>query len=217
MAEVAPSYGSYASAAGATVQVIGQIYAAMQAAKMGEYNEAVARANAQAQAYQQEINAAQQERLADIAQQDILISQEAAAFREARIRDQAAQLEGSLVARIGASGLVASGSPLYVLEENARQAEMAVLVSNYQARLEQRALREEVVQHNYAALLSNFAAGERLRVGGQQAEMARYDAGQTASAGILGATGSAIRGGSQFMYNYEQDRARASGTLPRYQ
>lgn len=214
MATTAPSYGTYASAAGSVMQVVGQIYSAMQAARMGEYNAAVAQANAQGQAYQFEIDALQQERLAAIAEQDILLSQEAAAFREAQLRQQAERIEGQATARYAASGVaVTTGSPLYVLDENARQAEMAVLVSNYTASLEQRALREEVTQHTYGATLARFGARERLRIGSDQAGLAQYEGQSAATAGYLGASGSLLQGASRFNYNYGRDQARTAGIV----
>lgn len=197
------------SGVGTGLQLIGQIYAAVQASAMGEYNAGVARANAQAQAYQLQTTALQQERLAQIAAYDLTLSAEAAAFREARLREQQARTEGQNEARIGASGVGFEGSPLAVLDENARQAEMQVLVSNYSASLEQRAIREEIRQYEYGALLARWGANERLRLGGEQATLIGYEAGSTVNANILGATGSAVTGYQRYVNassaNYQPD------------
>jgi hypothetical protein len=208
---VNPSMGTYANAAGSVVQAAGQIYSAIQAQALGRYNEAAAKANAQADAYRLEIEAAQQERLALIAEQEQALVAEAAAFREARMQEQFARLEGAARARIGASGVAFAGSPLYVMEESARQSQMALLVSQYETRLQQRALQEAKTQHLYAAELARYGMGERLRVGGQQATLAGFTAGNQASANLLGAAGSLAEGAGRFNYLYSRDQARASG------
>ena len=200
-----PSYGAYASAFGSVVQAAGQVYAAIQAQQLGTYNEAAARANAQAEAYKLQIDAAQQERLAVIAQQEMGLVEEAAAFREARMQEQFARLEGTARARIGASGVAFSGSPLYVLEESARQSQMALLVSQYETKLQQRALQEAVTQHKYGAELARYGVGERLRVGAQAATLAGFTAGSQASANLFGAAGSVAKGAAQYRYLQERD------------
>lgn len=208
---VSPSLGTYTSAAGSMVQAAGQIYSAIQAQALGQYSAAAAKANAQADAYRLEIEAAQQERLALIAEQEQALVAEAAAFREARMREQFARLEGTARARIGASGVAFTGSPLYVLEESARQQDMAVLVSQYETKLQQRALGEQRTQHLYAAELARYGMGERLRVGNMAAGLARYTAGSQAASNLLGASGSLLQGTARTAYSYERDKARAAG------
>lgn len=210
-ATIQPSMGTYASAAGTVVQTAGQVYSAIQAQALGQYNAAAAKATAQSQAYQLEIESSQQERLADIAIQEQGLVAEAAAFREARLQEQFARLEGTARARIGASGVAFAGSPLYVMEESARQQTMAVLVSQYETKLQQRALGEAITQHRYAAELARYGVSERLRVGGQQATLAGFTAGNQASANLLGASGGLLKGTAHYGYSYERDKARAAG------
>lgn len=210
-AAVSPSMGTYSSAAGSVVQTAGQIFSAIQAQALGQYNAAAAKATAQADAYRLEIDAAQQERLAVIAEQEAVLAAEAGAFREARMQEQFARVESAARARVGASGITQTGSPLYVLEESARQSEMAVLVSQYQTKLQQRALGETQTQHLYAAELARYGVSERLRVGGQQATLAGFTAGNQASANLLGASGGLLKGAAQFDYSYQRDKARAAG------
>lgn len=207
---IGSSYGTYANAFGSVVQAVGQIYSSIQAQQVGAFNEAAARANAQADAYRLEIEAAQQRRLALVAEQEQTIVAEAAAFQEARMREQFARLQGTSMARVGASGLAQSGSPLYVMEENMRQAELEVLTLRYNAQLQQRALREEGTQRIYAATLADYGIGERLRVGAQQGTIARYLGGTQASANLLGASGSFLQASGQAYYGTARSKARDS-------
>lgn len=215
MAEPTPTvvgYGTYAQALGSVAAVVGQLYSATQAAKLGEYNAAIAEQNAQTEAYRLQIDAQQQSRLAVIAQQEQEIVASAAAFKEARFREQFARLQGELVARVGASGIGFEGSPLYVMEENLRQAEMQVLVDRYSAQLQQRALGEEVIQRQYAAQLAQYGVSERLRIGEQQSGLARFAGQAQATSNLLAASGEAVKGSAQFYYGAQRDTAIKAGT-----
>lgn len=200
------SYGMVANLAGTGLQIYSQIVAARQAARIADHNAQVAEANAQAQANAAEIEAQQQLRLAELDRQDILLSEQAALYREARQREQGARILGASRAIIASSGLMLEGSPLAVLEETARQQEMDVLVGQYQARLQARAARESATMHEYAAEVARYGGGERLRVGRAQAGLLRAGGQEAETAGFLKAAGTAAQGAATAAYLYERGR-----------
>lgn len=187
------AFGTYAQTAssysGSFAQIAGGIMQALQAKSLGRYNARVAEYNAQAEAWALEIEAQQHERLAQLSEYDLLISAAAANYRDRQILTEARRLEGTARARIGASGLAFTGSPLAVLEANAREAEEARLVSRYQASLEQRAIREDITQREYAAALARYGMGERLRLGRQESALASWQADIAGRQGMITALG----------------------------
>lgn len=200
------TYGTVASLAGTGMQLFSQIQAARQAAKIAEHNARVAEANAQAQANAAEIEAQQQLRLAELDRQDILLSEQAALYRAARQREQGERILGSARAIIAASGLMLEGSPMAVLEETARQQEMDILASQYQARVQARAAGESATMREYAAEVARYGGRERLRVGRAQAGLVRAGGDDAERAGYLRAAGTAAQGLSQAAYLYERGR-----------
>lgn len=182
------------SAAGTGLQVAGQIYGAVEAQRLGKYNARVARANAQQDALSAINEAQQHERLAGMLDDEVAFIDSMRLFQQTQLDTALARQEGEVVARIGASGVGFGGSPLAVLEENARQGQMQKLVLDQQARLQTRAVTEEATQQRYAAALAQFGAGQRLRLGRQQAGMARIEGTQRMWSNVFGATGDAIQG-----------------------
>jgi hypothetical protein len=202
------SVGSWAQAAGSIASVFGQMYAAQQSRELGKYNAQVAKNNAQAEAQQLQLEAVQQRRLAAIAEQEQEIVASSAAWQEVRFREGFARLYGQSQAVAAASGIsLENSSPLFVMHENVRQAELQVLAQRYNTALQQRAIGEEIVQRRYAATLADFSAGERLRVGSQQAGLASYMGNLQASKGMFGASGEFLRGGTEFYSNVQRDKA----------
>jgi hypothetical protein len=185
------------TAAGTGLQVAGQIYGAVEASRIGRYNARVARANAQQEAFGAINEALQHERLASMLHDEEAFVESMRLFQQARLDESLDNIEGEAVARIGASGLAVRGSPLAVLEENARQGQIRRLVIDHQARLQTRALREEQVQQRYAAAQLRFGAGQRLRLGRQQGDFARLEGRNRAIGNIFGAVGDVATGASR--------------------
>lgn len=183
--------------AGSWVQSFGSAVAARTALALGKYNAKVAKANAERDRLAAENEAQQQERLAVALQDDLALSQQAAVWNTQQLEEAFLKQEGAARAVIGASGLAFEGSPLAVLEENARQGEIKKLVSNFQAKLQQRALGEQITQRRYAAELARFGGAERVRLGGQQAALARFASREQANTLIFQSIGQAGLGASQ--------------------
>lgn len=186
-----------AGGAGSWVQSFGSAVAARTALELGKYNAKVAKANAERDRLAAENEAQQQERLVVSLQDDIVLSQQSAAWNTQRLEDALLKQEGQARAVVGASGLAFEGSPLAVLEENARQGEIKKLVLNFQAKLQQRAIGEQITQRQYAAELARFGGAERVRLGGQQAALARFAAKEQANTLIFQSIGQAGLGASQ--------------------
>lgn len=208
----APS-GAQISAAGSGAEAVGAlvqgIVAHQRAQRIAAYNAEVAEANATAQAQAAELEALQATRQATMTRQDEQLAQEAQAWRAARQREEQGRLLGQTRAIIGASGLLMEGSPMAVYEETVRQYGLSTAAQQYQTRLQQRALEDQATQQDYAAQLSRYGAGERLRVGGQQAGLIRANADDSQIAAGLLKAGSAITTGAA-RYEAQQERLRAA-------
>lgn len=211
--------GAGISAAGSGAEAFAAIaqgiLAQKRAQKVAEYNAEVAVANATAQAQAAEIEAQQSTRQATITRQDEQLIQEAEAWREARQREEQGRLLGQTRAIIGASGLLMEGSPLAVYEETVRQYSLTTAAQHYQGRLQQRALEEQATQQDYAATLARAGAGERIRVGGQQAGLLRANVDDTqVTAGLLRAGAAVTKGIGTYAYQDERvKRAKAQSLL----
>lgn len=188
------------SAFGTGLQLIGTIYSAVQAQQMGRYNAQVAQANAQQEAFSLLNEAQQRERLAGMLDEEAAFIASMQAFQQAQLNDALMRQEGETVAQIGASGVGFRGSPIAVLEENARQGQIQALLLKQQAALQTRAVREEQTQQRYAAALARFGATERLRLGTQQAGMARYEGQQQMASSILQGAGALATGVGRYQH-----------------
>src|SRR5262245_38483058 len=207
--------GLYTSAAGSVADAFADIAQGVLAQKrakaIGQYNAEVAQANAVAQAYAAENEAQQALRNAQLVRQDIAQADQAQSYREDLEREQFARTLGQTRAIIASSGLMLSGSPLTVYEETARQQQQDILAQRYQTSLQTRALGEQAVQEEYRAELARYGAGERLRVGRQQAGLIRSGIDTTgAEAGVLRA-GAALTKGAAW-YDYQQARREQVAT-----
>lgn len=197
----------YSSALSTGLQMAGQIYSAIQARQLGRYNAQVAQVNAQQDAMALMNEAGQRERLASMLQDELAYIASVRQFEQQQLDASLSRQTGAMEAQIGASGLAMSGSPLAALEEQARQGQIQKLTNDLQAKLQLRAVGEERAQQLYQADLARFGAGDRLRIGGQQAGLLNYETRQRATANVLGAAGTAIEGAT--MYNYMRTRATA--------
>jgi hypothetical protein len=201
------NYGTYASGAGTVLSFVGQIMAANQAKKAADYNAKVAERNAQAAADAAEVQAQQHQRNAAIALQDIMLVKQAQEWQEEQQRLLQEHVAGQTRAIIGASGLLMRGSPLATYEMNLRQSEKQILVGRYKADLQERALRDQATMEGYAADVSRYGAGERLRIGKGQAALSEYEGSQRAAASRIGAFGSLISGGARTYATYAHEQA----------
>jgi hypothetical protein len=209
-----PEIGAAGSGLEAFAALAQGIVAAKRAKAIAGYNADVAEANAQAQAQAAELEALQLHRQALIAQQDMVLAQEAQTWREARGREQQERILGQTRAIVGASGLLMEGSPLAVYEETIRQAHLDVAAQRYQTQLQQRASGEQATQAEYGATLARWGAGERLRVGHAQAGLLRNEPDETqVGAGLLRAGAAVTKGAGTYLY--ETERQKANQTLIR--
>lgn len=200
------AYGGYASAAGGVLSAIQAYMQGAAARKVARYNAEVAEANALAQQQAAAVESLQQQRLAVIARQDQQIVREAQSYREARARERQADILGTAEAIVGASGLMLTGSPLAVYEETLQRTELDILAQRYQAALQERAFGDEATQREYAAEMSTYGGAERLRVGRQQAGLARAEGDQAYLAGITKAGASLLGTGTSLLANDERQR-----------
>jgi hypothetical protein len=199
---------------GALAQLAQGIAAKKRASAASEYNQKVVQANAQAQAQADAMTALQYERQAAVARQDMLLSQQAQAYREGRQQDVDARVLANTRAIVGASGLMMTGSPLAVEEETIRQQELDILAGRYTAQLQQRAAEDQAVQAEYAAKLARYGMGERLRIGRQQAGAIRAETDTSqVMAGLLRAGSTVTQGASK--YAESQASVPRSTRIPR--
>jgi hypothetical protein len=202
------AYSPYLTGASYGLEAFGQIAqgiaASRRAKRVSEYNARVIEEQSRAAAQAADIEALQYERQAQIAEQDALVLDQTSTYQQARLRDQHERVLAETRAIVAGSGLLLRGSPLRVYEETARQQERDVLALQYQTRLQQRALQMQGQEAQYAASLARYGAGERLRVGGQQAAATRgmREGGQVA-AGLLRGIGTAAQGVEAGLYQKE--------------
>jgi hypothetical protein len=187
-------------AVGVGSQIGGAISQAIEAQRIGRYNARLAQANAQAQAFNDQNEALQHERLVAMLQDELGVIDAATLWQQERMAEQARQVLGMQRAIVGASGLAPTGSPLAVEEAQLRQYAIQELAVNYQAALQKRAVREEQTQQTYAATLARFQAGERLRLGSQTSRMVQVEAAERTQAGIFEAAGRGIKGAQVLNY-----------------
>jgi len=151
---VLPFIAIAAAAAGTAVSAVGQIKAGSAARRAGEYNAQTAELNAQR-------------------------SLEDAAIREEQQRYQDRQFLGRVRALVGVSGVELSGSPLLVLAENARQAEMDALLirrgGTREAEAHAREAQSQRMQGRAAQTASRYGAAGTLLTGGYQVATATSD------------------------------------------
>lgn len=195
--------GSTMVAAGFGLEAFGQlaqgIVASKRARRIADYNAQVTGANAQAQAQAAEIEALQHTRQAAFAEQDQAVLQQAQVWRDQRAEERQAFLLGTSRAVIGASGLMASGSPLLVMEETVRQQALDTLAEHYSTALQVRASQVQAEEARYAAEVARYGAGERLRVGRAAAGLIHAEADTSGlGAGLLRATSTLARGAATY-------------------
>jgi hypothetical protein len=199
--------GAGLSGFGTILSFTSSIMAANQAKKAANYNAQVAERNAQAAADAAEIEAQQHQRNATNALNDIVLVKQAQAYQEEQQRDRQEYVAGQTRAIVAASGLLMRGSPLATYEMNLQQSEKQILAGRYKAELQERALRDQATMEGYAADVSRYGAGERLRIGKGQAALAGWEGTQRAAASRLGAFGSLISGGARTYATYEREQA----------
>ena len=205
--------GVAASGAGSMLSFVGSLLAARQAKKAAAYNAEVIRRNSEAAAQAMENEALQRQRNAAIALEDITLVRQSQAEQERSQRQQQEHVASTTRAIIGASGLMMRGSPIAVFEHNLRQSEREILAGRYRADLQERALRDQAVQEGYAADMTRYGAGERLRVGRASAGLARYGGSQQAAAGRTAAFGDLLSGGARTVALYERRQASKGPTV----
>src|SRR5262245_52755073 len=150
---------------GTGIQVVGAIFSAMQAQKVGAYNQQVAQSNAQQDAFAAINSAQQHERLASMLDDELAYSASVAAFNEKELARILGQQEAVTETRLAASGLALTGSPVAQMEEQARQGSVQQALLRMRSQLEQRAIREQQRQELYAATVARFGAAQRIRLG----------------------------------------------------
>lgn len=163
-AEAAAVAGTAASAAGTAVSVYAAAAQGQRAREADRYNAKVAQSQAAA-------------------------AQQSAAVQEAAIRERNQRVQASARAALGESGITTEGSPLLVLMDNARQAE-----------LEARLTRAE---------------GDRAAAGYQsQSRLLNYYGGQAASAGYLQAGTTLLTGAGSFLRGVKTPSSAPQGYNP---
>lgn len=190
------------TAAGVAVTAGSQVVSGIQQRQAARVNARALKAQAQAEAEAANLEALQQDRAAQQAEQEAQREAEYQEFRERREREQQRFLAGSIIARTAASGLLLEGSPLFVLEENLRQAELGILIGRTESEARQRALRTEGTTRGFAADVTRFQGAQRLRLGRLGAGIQRFQGEQAFQAGLLRSGGTLLAGGGQvFRHN----------------
>jgi hypothetical protein len=100
------------------------------------------------------------------------------------------------------------GSPVAVEAFNLQQSERQILASRYRADLQERAIRDQALMEDYAAQMTRYGAGERLRVGAAQGALARYGGSQQQAATLLGGVGNLASGTARTAAAYERYQAQ---------
>lgn len=165
---------------GTAVSVAGQLSAAAQQAK-------AAQLNAQMTANENEARAQLSDREAVIAARES--AQEALAIeRDVETRRlEFSRLQGEQRAAIGASGIEFQGTPLLILAETAREAELDVQSMRQASEQRQLALRDQ-------AALREFEAGELRRGAVNAKRVGKFEAGSIRQAGAFRALSTGISG-----------------------
>jgi hypothetical protein len=219
MAEDVGTWGPWVYGAGAGVGAFAElaqgIIGQRRERRIANYNAQITERNARAAAQAAELEALQYERARAIAEQDALLTEQAGAYREARMREQSERLLSETRAIVASSGLLMEGSPLRVYEESARAQERDILAERYATQLQARALREQGVQAGYAATLSRYGAQERLRVGAGQAAAMRGMVDTTQVLAGLTRAGATLTGGAAQMESLRQRQKEQTLLSPR--
>lgn len=190
-----------ASAAASAYQQIQAGAAANQAAQM---NANIVKRNAEIQEAEAEIVARQEEANAAASRQDAAYLDELMTYEMARLGERASARQASMRAAIGASGVGFEGSPRDILDEDERQLGIEASLVRFRTESEQRALRMEAAQSEFAARQARetgrfaLAAGRNRRrlqqFAGQQALRESYwNAGGEVLGGATGITQSFLQ------------------------
>lgn len=202
------------TAAGVAVSAYSQYQTGVQQRRAARVNARALEAQAEAEASAANIEALQQERAAEQAGLEAQREAEYQEFRERREREQQRFLAGTIIAQTAASGLLLEGSPLFVLEENLRQAELGLLASRTESEARQLGLRTEQQTRDFAADITRFQGAQRLRLGRLGARIQRFEGEQAFQAGLLRSGGTVLAGGGQLFRQEQRRQSIRARTLP---
>ena len=201
-----------ATVVGATVVSTGlSVYGSLnQGAVQGD----TARLNSQLRAKELRDQAVMSENEALIFEREAMSSEygadaerEATAWEVAQAARQGETFQAQQRAEIAGSGLEASGSPLIVMSETAKQLELDRLAMTHAGEVRARGMEDEARMSRYGAQLSRYQA-EQLRRGiPLQLELGRYQARAARQQAQLQATSSIISGGARGFTAYYGSRA----------
>lgn len=185
--------GGILQSIGGEVEAYGQIRAGQIAKNIHEFNAQAITETANDQVQALEIARQLGERNAAMAEQDALFAKQVAAFNERRFRTQFAAQQSQARAMVGASGVTFEGSPLAVLANSAREAEMDAMTIRFQGELAARAKTEEARLLRYQASLRPIEAQQVRRAAERGAILERYAGSEALLGGYLGATGTLLK------------------------
>jgi hypothetical protein len=159
MAAVVPLMLAGVAAAGTVVSAVGQIRQGQAAEAVGGYNAQIAQQNAQ------------------VAEENAVEAERAARAREAQSRQESRRVLARQRALAGVSGVATEGSPLLVMLESSRQAELDALRERYAGAIEARRARQQGALARAGGQLSQYEAQ-------QYGRAARIGAGTTLLTGL---------------------------------
>ena len=192
------------------VSALGTVASTMMSAKsiaaQGRMSAQTATLNSQLLAREQisqaqvaEYQAQLAEREAQASEYAAVAEREAGKFDVARQREQGTALLAQQRAEVGGAGLEATGSPLLVMAENAKQLELDRLAMTHASETRARALEEEARMSRHGGELATYQARQLregiplgLEIGRYQARAARYGA-------RLGVASTLISGGGRLI------------------
>lgn len=179
--------------------VAGTAINAISSIRQGQVSGDTAIANSRLQARQMIQQAQMAERAAADADFDVQAERDATAFDVARQEEQATAFKASQRVSIAGSGLEATGSPLLVMGETAKQLELDELAIKHAGEMRVRDIEDEARMLRFQA--KQLREGVPLTL-----DLGRYQARAARQAGSLGATKSIISGGAQaatgYLYGY---------------
>jgi hypothetical protein len=146
------------------------------------------------QAQVAENQALQQEREGELGLQAATAEREATAFEVGRAREVGTAFQAQQRVDVAGAGLEATGSPLLVMAETARQLELDRQAMTHAGEVRAREAEEEARMSRYGAQLSRYQAGELRKGVPLTLDIGRYQARAARFGGRLGATTEVVRG-----------------------
>ena len=145
---------------------------------------------------QAELAASQQERLAEIAVQDVKIQEDARAFDRRREERQLARVVGISENLVGSAGVLLEGSPAEVIDDLILESERDILARDFQSSLAQRQLLNQTNVLEFGAGLSRRQGREAQRAADVSVGLLRLEGAEARTSAAFSQVSSLLTGAS---------------------